>query len=854
VVDVAGPAARQTQVMGQSLMRAGSAMADLAQQALQEANQLRVDDAIVQLAKVRTDLQVEALQVQGRNALERESGKPLPVEYTDRFDEAVQSISRGLGNDAQRRAFGSGALRMGAQMYGDLRMHEAREYIAWQADSAKAKLEVAIDQLAQLPANEALFSQSLGAIRESFAAQVKQQGGDEAMFRAGYRKLADQAYYTRYKAWQVQDPVGALASFQAHQGEIGPVMRSQISAELFAHAAPQLAEMAVPWMRTVGSAPADRPDLATEPRGVRNANPGNLVKTATAWQGEIPGDDPRFATFATHEAGIRAMGKTLLTYQDGYGLGTVEEIISRWAPASDKNDVPAYVATVAEALGVEPGAPIDLHNPQIMSKMVRAMIQVENGKQPYTDAQINTGIGAALGTASLPAQPAVSAPAQPTWRTAGVQTGNAVIDNLPPNQRIRVFELARSKDREHMTQSRAEVQSRAADAEAEYLTLGAASNPPGADDFVAAYGQDEGMRRYQQLQDTASLGQTLQQVKTTSDADLAQQLADAKPEPGDGFAARWKNYEALQKAVQTTVESRRKDPVAFALANPAYGIAPLAFGAPGSNLDADLREMAHRASAMDQIANDYGSAPAVLSNQEAAAFGKFIEPMQAQDKARVLGRFAEAAGPAAMQSISAQLKDKDNSLAIAAMLSGHREVQTHLFGDDTEGADAALLYLQGREAIEEKRAFIDAAAETGIKAQIFEAIHDVYLTPQGRTVAAEAAYGIYAGLKAQGNDDVERAVTIATGGIMNYNGGRIAKPYGWSDGRFRDALAETVPERIAAAGGEYLVSGQPISAAELAERLPAARLQTFGQGSYLVMAGGDVVRTPDGAPFLLGVE
>jgi len=37
-------------------------------------------------------------------------------------------------------------------------------------------------------------------------------------------------------------------------------------------------------------------------------------------------------------------------------------------------------------------------------------------------------------------------------------------------------------------------------------------------------------------------------------------------------------------------------------------------------------------------------------------------------------------------------------------------------------------------------------------------------------------------------DNVNRAVDVATGGVMEHNGGKVAKPYGWTDSRFRDAL------------------------------------------------------------------
>jgi hypothetical protein len=197
-----------------------------------------------------------------------------------------------------------------------------------------------------------------------------------------------------------------------------------------------------------------------------------------------------------------------------------------------------------------------------------------------------------------------------------------------------------------------------------------------------------------------------------------------------------------------------------------------------------------------------------------------------------------------VQSLSGQLKDKNNTLAVAAMLSTRQT---------TKGNSAALLYLQGKEAIEQKRAKIDDAAEIGIRAKIFQAIEGVYQTPQGRDAAAEASYGIYAKFKADGGDDIEQAVRIATGGIMNFNGGKIAKPYGWSNSQFRDALRGPVAQAVASNGGEFLVGGNKVEAAEVAKMLPGARLQTFGQGSYLVMAGYDVVREANGHPYVLKV-
>src|SRR5690606_20812765 len=200
-------------------------------------------------------------------------------------------------------------------------------------------------------------------------------------------------------------------------------------------------------------------------------------------------------------------------------------------------------------------------------------------------------------------------------------------------------------------------------------------------------------------------------------------------------------------------------PVAYALTNGQYGLQP--FSAFQNDM-AFAQELATRAKAMPRISDDYDTPPALFAQAEANAFGAYLGTLQTPDKARVLGMVGEIAGPAGVQSISAQLKDKDNSLAIAAMLAGKHAPDM--------GPDAGLLYLQGKDAIAEKRAKIDEAAEYGTKAAINTALIGVYQTPQGRDAAAEAAYGIYGALKANGDDDVDRAVEIATGGLMTLNG------------------------------------------------------------------------------------
>ncbi len=112
------------------------------------------------------------------------------------------------------------------------------------------------------------------------------------------------------------------------------------------------------------------------PRGIRNNNPLNIRHSKDHWQGmSAEQDDDAFVTFDTPVMGIRAAMKILTNY----GLQTVWDIISRWAPASE-NNTKAYAENVAGSVGVGMHEKINVRDQATIIKLVQAMSIVENGK------------------------------------------------------------------------------------------------------------------------------------------------------------------------------------------------------------------------------------------------------------------------------------------------------------------------------------------------------------------------------------------------------------------------------------------------------------------------------------------
>jgi hypothetical protein len=132
-------------------------------------------------------------------------------------------------------------------------------------------------------------------------------------------------------------------------------------------------------------------NLLSAPRGIRNNNPGNVERSTIRWQGSIPADqvqavlgipyDPTFEQMDTPANGVRMIGH-VLTSKARRGLTTVDSIIRDYSTT----DQDAYVAFVSGQLGVD--AEQDINVDAVLPAFAAAIIQQENGEQPYPLADI----------------------------------------------------------------------------------------------------------------------------------------------------------------------------------------------------------------------------------------------------------------------------------------------------------------------------------------------------------------------------------------------------------------------------------------------------------------------------------
>lgn len=169
---------------------------------------------------------------------------------------------------------------------------------------------------------------------------------------------------------------------------------------------------------------AEVPD-ARAPRGIRNNNPGNLEYRGQPGASLEDHANPRFARFRTAEEGLAALAAQLRRYGQR-GVDTVGKIISKYAP-SIENDTPGYTGSVSRRLGVDSNTRLDLNDPSVLQGLMGAIIQVENGRNPYSAEQIAAASGArAAGAPDRPVSISQSTTIHVAGGTNPEATGQAV--------------------------------------------------------------------------------------------------------------------------------------------------------------------------------------------------------------------------------------------------------------------------------------------------------------------------------------------------------------------------------------------------------------------------------------------
>ncbi|WP_312767331.1 hypothetical protein [Enterobacter soli] len=161
------------------------------------------------------------------------------------------------------------------------------------------------------------------------------------------------------------------------------------------------------WWRSLKSVDNSYDAYGTMPRGIRNNNPGNLNYVGQAGATMEGGEGGRFAVFESMEHGVAALYKQLQIYFKR-GVNTLSSIVKTYAPASDGNNVDAYVSALSKATGKGANEAINAGDTSTIARLMKGIVDHENGKGYISSSDIMGGIQLGAGSSASRNAPAQS--------------------------------------------------------------------------------------------------------------------------------------------------------------------------------------------------------------------------------------------------------------------------------------------------------------------------------------------------------------------------------------------------------------------------------------------------------------
>lgn len=328
-------------------------------------------------------------------------------------------------------------------------------------------------------------------------------------------------------------------------------------------------------------------------------------------------------------------------------------------------------------------------------------------------------------------------------------------------------------------------------------------------------------------------------------ANALEQLQN-KMNAGGATPEEIKQYEKLDKAHKATLADIKADPYKAAAER---GIA-VELTTITPDMQTLPQQLAARAVQAQMVGAWTGEEESLLRPAEAEKIGTALQGMPPKDRAAALAVFGKAMTPGQMRKFSAQLGAKDGSLAAASYMAARGHVTTL-------GRPVSEISLMGYDAMKEGRVkFGDGKSKVDVLADIDKLTRGAFLSEDAQRAASDAALSVYAGLLSEGKSpSAKEAVNLATGGIMELNGAKIVKPFGWTDDQVKDTL-RAPGTALKMTGGKPATlgpGGRALNPDELATALRnGAQLGPSRRAGYYTVAIDDrIVVGEDGKPMLL---
>jgi len=319
-VEQASYTGRQMEEAGQKLVSGGSQLAKIQLDAQQQANQLRIADALNQAKemefKLRYDKDTGYEAVKGVDALQRPEGKPLADEYADKYKQSIESIASKLGNDEQRREFMLRANNSLVDFHGQAMAYEGAQFKEYALSVHEGTIKNSMNDIGLNYNNPDVVSKNIDSIKASAYEAAKMQGKSATWAEAQARQMTSAAHLTAVSAaLQKNDPAFAddyLKKF-AKDMTADDILKArgattkELNNKLAMNTAATVVNKAVPRIVTSDSERAFNIAIGSESSGKQFGGPGSVAKPnepTTSPKGAIgiaqvmPGTAPEAAKLA----------------------------------------------------------------------------------------------------------------------------------------------------------------------------------------------------------------------------------------------------------------------------------------------------------------------------------------------------------------------------------------------------------------------------------------------------------------------------------------------------------------------------------------------------------------------------
>lgn len=802
------------------------------------------------------------------------------------MNKAYQTRLDKLQNPLAKQAFTSVALEKINSYDQSMQRYRLKENAAYKAEVSDTRAKSLIDDFAFSgfgPDSE----RTMASLMDEVDYQGKIGGKSPEWIARQKDNYSALAYASAYQQMAVEDPYGALKHFQqVGSTRMSPDVSRKTYALLRERVWPQLQEtvdaMGGPEAigLTQGSAaraagkvdvrvsgaqaglgtPPSVPDKVLNTIGYKFCNPLNIKAFGNNWSGMVGQDARGHAIFETPQDGICAAAKILKTYASKYGINTVDGIVDRFCAASD-GVTRAYISNVCKAMGVNPGEALDVKDPQVMTKLISAMMRQEIGAVAYSQETITAGVHKALGIAGAAEQP-TDKPRLTSKDVAfnpNVQTGDPVIDVLPLPDKIKLFRASRQRRGQQAQQAKVELKRSVDNVLSRAINTGDVSELPDVADFISVYGQDEGVRMHAEVEKQAQLNAAIHSMPAMSVGDMDATSRALTPQKDDPeYATRMEQKTTWDKAAEKVKTERAKDPMRFAIEGiPELGFKPIT---NWSNQTLAIQELTNRISSYKDVAKRFGTDAHILTKTEATGLCQAFANMDEDHQAEYAQKLSDAifdpvtGDSGALAALATDIGKNHHLLSIALGVASTPR------GRENNGA---LRQIKGNYY---RRNKVNDANKD--EPEIRQKLDGVLPIPAGspeyedliNAVLNEHAYALQAG----GSSDVDTAIENVIGPVAEHNGAKIILPSRLSQaskdlmtftklGSFEDVLQ--VYSKDFLKGGKKLVyRNQVVSPEQSARLINTAPLKWVGDGVYFIRDGLRYVTDEKGEPFRLDLN